>query len=126
MMNNGCDEVSPRSEIALLGSVETMLEKIYEKHNHRLPISVETRRKLSSISEELALETLRKVFNKPYLKTLDGLIMYFVKGTVTVDGSPRLSPGESPVQSPRTPAKKSCRASQGQSVSDGLVLFYML
>ncbi|KAL9300006.1 putative RNA-directed RNA polymerase [Arabidopsis thaliana] len=96
MMNNGCDEVSPRSEIALLVSVETMLEKIYAKHNHRLPISVETRRKLSSISEELALETLRKVFNKPYLKTLDGLIMYFVKGTVTVDGSPRLSPGESP------------------------------
>ncbi|CAH8262793.1 unnamed protein product [Arabidopsis lyrata] len=108
MMNYGSDEVSPRTEIALLGSVETMLEKIYEKHKQHRPIKVETRRRLSSISEELALETLRKVFNMPYVKTLDGIIMYFVNNAATVDGSS--------VQCPRTPGKKSCRLFQDVSI----------
>ncbi|CAH8262795.1 unnamed protein product [Arabidopsis lyrata] len=106
MTTTGGDEVFSRSEIVLLGSVETMLEKIYGKHNHHPPIKVETRRKLSSISEELALETLRKVLNMEYVKTLDGIIMYFVNNAATVDGSPRLSSGESPLQSPTTPGKK--------------------
>ncbi|KAG7579788.1 RNA-dependent RNA polymerase eukaryotic-type [Arabidopsis thaliana x Arabidopsis arenosa] len=110
------DQVFLRSEIFLLGSVETMLGKIYEKHKQHRPITVETRRRLSSISEELALETLRKVFNMQYVKTLDGLITYFVKDMATVDGSPRLSSGESPVQSPTTPGKKSCRPFQDVSL----------
>jgi len=111
---NSSDQGFSWSEIALLGSVETMLEKVYGKHNHHPPIKVETRRRLSSISEELALETLRKVLNMPNVKTLDGIIIYFLNDAVTVDGSPRLWSGESPVQFPRTPGKKSCRASQGQ------------
>ncbi|CAE5990913.1 unnamed protein product [Arabidopsis arenosa] len=119
MTTTGGDEVFSRSEIVLLGSVETMLEKIYGKHNHHPPIKVETRRRLSSISEELALETLRKVLNMEYVKTLDGIITYFVKDMATVDGSPRLSSGESPFQSPTTPGKKSCRPFQGDVSLDG-------
>ncbi|VYS52890.1 unnamed protein product [Arabidopsis thaliana] len=111
---NSSDQGFSWSEIALLGSVETMLEKVYGKHNHHPPIKVETRRRLSSISEELALETLRKVLNMPNVKTLDGIIIYFLNDAVTVDGSPRLWSGESPVQFPRTPRKKSCRASQAE------------
>ncbi|XP_023641475.1 probable RNA-dependent RNA polymerase 3 isoform X1 [Capsella rubella] len=115
-LNTRSDEVSPRSEIALTGPVETLLEKIYGKHKHR-PINLETRRKLSLISEELALEALSKVFNATYVKsTVDVLIKYFVKDAATVDGSPRPSPDESPVQSPRTPGKKSCRAFQEVSL----------
>jgi len=72
---NSSDQGFSWSEIALLGSVETMLEKVYGKHNHHPPIKVETRRRLSSISEELALETLRKVLNMPNVKTLDGIII---------------------------------------------------
>ncbi|CAD5318965.1 unnamed protein product [Arabidopsis thaliana] len=113
---NSSDQGFSWSEIALLGSVETMLEKVYGKHNHHPPIKVETRRRLSSISEELALETLRKVLNMPNVKTLDGIIIYFLNDAVTVDGSPRLWSGESPVQFPRTPGKKSCRASQEVSL----------
>ncbi|XP_010467917.1 PREDICTED: probable RNA-dependent RNA polymerase 3 isoform X2 [Camelina sativa] len=120
MMNTCCsDEVlsSLRSEITLPGPVETLLERIYGKHNLS-PIKVETRRKLSSISEELALETLRKVFNKPCVNSLDGLILYIIKDAATVDGSPRLSSVESPVPSPpRTPGKKSCRGSQQEVLS---------
>lgn len=112
---NGSDQVSSRSEIALRVPVETILEKIYRKHNHR-PINFQTRRKLSLISEELALEMLSKVFNSNYVKgTLDGFIIYFINNvTVSVNVSPPPSSSESPVQCPRTPGKKSCRVMQGQ------------
>ncbi|ESQ50360.1 hypothetical protein EUTSA_v10001896mg [Eutrema salsugineum] len=93
---NIADQASSPSEIPLPGRVETVLRKIYGKHNQP-PIKVETRRRLSSISEEQALCTLSKVFNSQYVKgTLDGFIMYFFNS----NGSPSPSSGESPVQSP--------------------------
>ncbi|KAG2259406.1 hypothetical protein Bca52824_078700 [Brassica carinata] len=104
------NQASLHSEIALSNSVETVLKRIYGKHNHP-PIKAETRRRLSSIPHELALETLSKVFNVDYVKgTLDGFIKYLLDQTVSsVYGSPLQCSGESPVLSPRTPGKKCCR-----------------
>ncbi|XP_048621074.1 probable RNA-dependent RNA polymerase 5 isoform X2 [Brassica napus] len=104
------NQASLHSEIALSNSVETVLKRIYGKHNHH-PIKAETRRRLSSIPHELALETLSKVFNVDYVKgTLDGFIKYILDQTVSsVYGSPLQCSGESPVLSPRTPGKKCCR-----------------
>lgn len=94
--------------------VETMLEKIYKKQNHP-PIKMETRRRLSSISEELALQTLYKVHNADYVKgTLNGFIRYLLDKAVTVNSSPRVSSGESPAAQSLSPSgRKSCRAFQG-------------
>ncbi|CAN6901105.1 unnamed protein product [Brassica oleracea] len=104
------NQASLHSEIALSNSVETVLKRIYGKHDHP-PIKAETRRRLSSIPHELALETLSKVFNVDYVKgTLDGFIKYLLDQTVSsVYGSPLQCSGESPVLSPRTPGKKCCR-----------------
>ncbi|CAH8357111.1 unnamed protein product [Eruca vesicaria subsp. sativa] len=90
--------------VSLSSSVENVLNKIYSKHNHP-PIKAETKLRLSSFPQELALETLSKVFNVSYVKgTLDGFIIYLL------DQAPRpCSSGGSPVLSPRTPGKKSCR-----------------
>ncbi|VVA99746.1 unnamed protein product [Arabis nemorensis] len=102
---NISDQAFSGSKIVLPGRVETVLEKIYKKHKQP-PILKETRKRLSSISEELALETLSKVHNSTYVKgTLDGFISFLLGKAVTVNKSPRLSSGESP----GTPGKKSCR-----------------
>lgn len=111
--NGGGQACSP-SEIALPGRVETLLERIYRAHNVP-PVKVEIRRILSSISEELAVETLSKVCNAKDVKTLGGFIIFLLgKAAVTVNASPRLTSGESPAQSPSTPVKKTCRSFQGQ------------
>ncbi|KAF8118300.1 hypothetical protein N665_0005s0067 [Sinapis alba] len=108
----GGNQASLQSEIALSSSVETVLGRIYGKHNHP-PIKAETRRRLSSVPHELALKTLSKVFNVDYVKgTLDGFIKYLLDQTVSVYGSPLPCSGESPVLSPRTPGKKCCRRFQ--------------
>ncbi|KAG2274573.1 hypothetical protein Bca52824_057128 [Brassica carinata] len=85
------------SEIYLSSRVETLLNRIYSKHNHP-QIKAETRRRLSSVSQELASETLRKVFNASCVKgTLDGFINYLRGQAVSsVYGSPRPCSGVSP------------------------------
>ncbi|VVA99744.1 unnamed protein product [Arabis nemorensis] len=76
-------------EIVLPVRVETVLDKIYKKHNQS-PITMETRKRLS---EELALETLSKVHNAYHVKgTIDGFISFLLGKSVTVNSSPRLSP----------------------------------
>ncbi|KAL0885518.1 hypothetical protein Bca101_009501 [Brassica carinata] len=108
------NQASVQSEIALSSSVETVLERIYGKHSHP-PIKAETRRRLSSIPNDLALQTLSKVFNVDYVKgTLDGFIKYLLDQTVSVCGSPLQCSGESPVLSPRTPGRKCCRLFQAE------------
>ncbi|KAJ0239140.1 RNA-dependent RNA polymerase 4 [Hirschfeldia incana] len=110
----GNQQASLQSEISLSSSVETVLERIYGKHNHP-PIKAETRRRLSLVPNELALQTLSKVFNVDYVKgTLDGFIKYLLDQTVSVHGSPLHCSSESPVLSPRTPGKKSCRPFQAE------------
>lgn len=111
----GSDQASLHSEISLSSSVENLLKRIYSKHNHP-QIKAETRRRLSSVSQELASETLRKVFNARCVKgTLDGFINYLLDQAVSsVYISPRRCSGGSPVLSPRTPGKKSCRLFHGQ------------
>ncbi|XP_018437239.1 probable RNA-dependent RNA polymerase 3 isoform X2 [Raphanus sativus] len=114
----GNQQASLQSEIALSSSVETVLERIYGKHNHP-PIKAETRRRLSSIPHKLALKTLSKVFNVDYVKgTLDGFIKYLLDQTVSVYDSPLQCSAESPVLSPRTPGKKCCRLFQEMSLLD--------
>ncbi|CAN6871205.1 unnamed protein product [Brassica oleracea var. botrytis] len=85
------------SEIYLSSRVETLLNRIYSKHNHP-QIKAETRRRLSSVSQELASETLRKVFNASCVKgTLDGFINYLrCQAVSSVYGSPRPCSGVSP------------------------------
>ncbi|KAJ0266682.1 hypothetical protein HA466_0006360 [Hirschfeldia incana] len=108
------------SEIPLSSIVEDVLSRIYSKHN-RPPIKAETRRRLSSVSQELATETLSKVFNAIRIKrTLDVFISYLLD--LAVSASPRPCPGGSPpVLSPRTPGKKSCRLFQEMSLLDSEV-----
>ncbi|XP_013708766.2 probable RNA-dependent RNA polymerase 3 [Brassica napus] len=118
----GSDQASLHSEISLSSSVENLLKRIYSKHNHP-QIKAETRRRLSSVSQELASETLRKVFNARCVKgTLDGFINYLLDQAVSsVYISPRRCSGGSPVLSPRTPGKKSCRLFHDMSLLDSEV-----
>uniref|UniRef100_A0A1J3DWC0 RNA-dependent RNA polymerase n=4 Tax=Noccaea caerulescens TaxID=107243 RepID=A0A1J3DWC0_NOCCA len=108
---NGGGEACSPSEIALPGRVETLLERIYRAHNVP-PVKVEIRRILSSISEELAVETLSKVCNaKDVKRTLGGFIIFLLgKAGVTVNASP--------AQSPSTPGKRTCRSFQGGTSLD--------
>ncbi|KAF3564997.1 hypothetical protein DY000_02018052 [Brassica cretica] len=91
------NQATLHSEIYLSSRVETLLNRIYSKHNHP-QIKAETRRTLSSVSRELASETLRKVFNASCVKgTVDGFINYLRGQAVSsVYGSPRPCSGVSP------------------------------
>ncbi|CAA7013937.1 unnamed protein product [Microthlaspi erraticum] len=105
---HGDDQVSV---IVLPDRIETVLEKIYSKHNCP-PINDESRKRLSSIPENLAFDLLRKMFNSPAVKYLDGLIVSKVNQTVTVTKSPRMSSGGSPAKSPSSSGKHSRRVYQ--------------
>ncbi|KFK40359.1 hypothetical protein AALP_AA3G363700 [Arabis alpina] len=119
MMTTSSLTSSSPSEIVLPVSVETMLEKIYKKHTNHPPILKETRKRLSLISEDLALQTLYKVHNANDVKsTLNIFISYLLNKSSTVSSSPLLSSGVSPVESPRTPGRKSCRPFQGEMSLD--------
>nr|XP_018461405.1 PREDICTED: probable RNA-dependent RNA polymerase 5 isoform X1 [Raphanus sativus] len=108
------NQASLQSEISLSSSVENVLKRIYWKHNHPTVIKAETRRRLSSIPQKVALETLSKVFNARRLKrTLDGFIIYLLDHSVSAYGSPPPST-PAPVLSPTTPGTKSCSLFQAK------------
>ncbi|XP_010532294.1 PREDICTED: probable RNA-dependent RNA polymerase 5 isoform X2 [Tarenaya hassleriana] len=99
-----------RPDITLPDKAEALLGQIYFKHKLP-PINPDTRLRLSSIPEELALETLRKVYNSKVKYTLDGYINFLLSNS-TGFGSPLPSPGGSPAKTPNSSGKIGCRAFQ--------------
>ncbi|CAH8355022.1 unnamed protein product [Eruca vesicaria subsp. sativa] len=83
----GGDQVSSRSGNTLPGPVVAILEEVYKKHNLG-PINDETRQRLSSVSEELASETLSKVLNSKHVKTTHDRFINFLLDQAT-NGSPQ-------------------------------------